>query len=134
MLIGGVYSGTATDSSPFNTKNAIIGRDSWDCTKSDLIFMNLLSAKKVSIGTMTELGWGDAARIPIIVVMEASGNPHDSIYLRELSTYLVHDLDSGIAIARCFFNAPVPAPDLVFGGFDEATGKGKLVLFVPKSF
>jgi hypothetical protein len=36
----------------------------------------------------------------------AGGNPHDSIYVRDLASYLVHDLESGIAIARVFFNAP----------------------------
>ena len=130
MLANGVYSAVATDSSPFNTKNAIIGRDRADCTKSDLIFISLLGAKKVSIGTMTELGWADWARIPIIVCMEAKGNPHDSIYVRELATYLVHDLDFGIAIARCFFNAPVKPPvekpKLKTGDFDH---EGKFVTF-----
>lgn len=61
----------------------------------------------MSIGTMTELGWADAARVPIIVVMESSSNPHDSPLVRELATYLVEDLESGISVARCFFNAPM---------------------------
>lgn len=34
------------------------------------------------------------------------GNPHDSVYVRGLATYLVQDLGSGVAVARCFFNAP----------------------------
>ena len=106
MLSNGVYSATATDSSAFNTQNAIIGRDRFDCCNSDLIFMNLLGAKKVSIGTTVELALADASRKPVIVCMEASGNPHDSIHVRGLATYLVEDLDSGIAVARCFFNVP----------------------------
>ncbi len=70
MLANGVYSATATDSSPFNTKNAIIGRDRADCTRADLIIMNLLGAKKVSIGTMVELGWSDMARKPESLLCE----------------------------------------------------------------
>ena len=113
MLSNGVYCATATDESAFNTSNAIIGRDREDCCGADLIFMNLLRAKKVSIGTMTELGWADASRKPVIVCMEANGsNPHDSIHVRGLATYLVQDLDSGIAVARCFFNALAKAMSL----------------------
>ena len=78
--------------------------------------MNLLGAKKVSIGTMVELAWADAARRPITVCMETKGSPHDSTYVRGLATYLVQDLDSGIAVARCYFNAPVKMPDMVFDG------------------
>ena len=54
--------------------------------------MNLLGAKRVSIGTTVELAW-DASRKPVLVCMEASGNPHDSLHVRGLATYLVEDLD-----------------------------------------
>lgn len=114
-LSNGVYSATATDSSVFNSQNAIIGRDRSDCCNSDLIFMNLLGAKKVSIGTMVELAWADACRKPVIVCMEAKGNPHDSLYARGLATYLVQDLDSGISVARCFFNAPSKCIEIFMG-------------------
>ena len=122
MLSNGVYSATATDESAFNTPNAILGRDRADCCNSDLIFMNLLGAKKVSIGTMVELAWADAHRRPIIVCMEAKGNPHDSIYVRGLATYLVQDLESGIAVARSFFNAPSTGIE-VFMGLDAPGGE-----------
>ena len=55
---------------------------------------------------MVKLAWTDASRRPVIVVIEAKGNPHNSIYVRGLATYLVEDLHSGIAVAQCFFNAP----------------------------
>ena len=124
-MAGGAYSATATDSSPFNTKSAIIGRDRADCTGADLIFMNLLGANKVSIGTMVELAWADASRKPVIVCIEKDGNPHDSPHVRGLATYIVEDLDSGIAVARCLFNSPAKKPKKVkaskklFHGIDE---------------
>lgn len=58
--------------------------------------MNLLGAKKVGIGTMVEPAWAYANRKPIIVCMEAKGNPHDPIYIRGLAPYLVQYLESGI--------------------------------------
>ena len=82
---------------------------------------------------MCELAWFDASRKPVIVCMETNGNPHDSIHVRELAVYLVEDLDSGIAVARCFFNAPVVKPDLVFGGWDKS-GKSMLVAMEQRSF
>lgn len=57
------------------------------------------------LGTTVELAWADASRKPVIVCMEASGNPHDSLHVRGLATYIVTSLDKGIAVARCFFNA-----------------------------
>ena len=65
MLSNGVSSATATNESAFNTQNAIIGRDRFDCCNSDLIFMNLLGSKRVSIGTTVELAWADASRKPV---------------------------------------------------------------------
>ena len=100
-------------SSALNTQNAVIGRDRFDCCNSDLIFINLLAAKRVSIGTTVELAWADAQRVPVIVRMEATGNPHDSVHVRGLATYLVNSLDEGIAVARCFFNAPVKQTEMV---------------------
>ena len=124
MLSNGVYSATATNASVFNTQNAIIGRDRADCCGSNLIFMNLLGAKKVSIGTMVELAWADGSRVPIIVCIEKNGNPHDSEYVRGLATYVVSSLEEGIAVARCFFNAP-QKPKLKVGDRDS---HGRLVL------
>lgn len=118
-LSNGVYSAVATDESVFNTQNAIIGRDRADCCRADLVFMNLLGAKKVSIGTMVELAWADASRKPVIVCIEKTGNPHDSEYVRGLATYVVTSLEEGIAVARCFFNAPPPEMAL---HYDEQEG------------
>ena len=124
-LSNGVYSATATDESVFNTQNAIIGRDRADCCGADLIFMNLLGAKKVSIGTMVELAWADASRKPVIVCIEKHGNPHDSEYVRGLATYVVSSLDEGIAVARCFFNArrqrTLHGPPLRWTWLDDST-------------
>ena len=78
--------------------------------------MNLLGAKKVSIGTMVELAWADASRKPVIACIEKTGNPHDSEYVRGLSTYVVTSLDEGIAVAQFFFNAPPTEMVLYYDG------------------
>ena len=62
----------------------IVSRDRFDVTRCDLVFMNLvrsnkdtdtLGANKVSIGTMVELGWADAYRKPVVVILD-DNNPH----------------------------------------------------------
>ena len=62
--------------SPLSTNQGITTRDRWDCQRADVVLMNLVGAKQVSIGTCIEIGWADAARVPIVLAME-DGNPHE---------------------------------------------------------
>lgn len=83
--------------SNFMTQDAaIVTRDRWDTTRCDFMLVNLTGAKAVSIGTMIELGWADAARVPVILVMEPNGNIHEHAFVRQLSGYRVEDLDEGL--------------------------------------
>src|SRR5579872_3271647 len=43
-----------------STQRGITTRDRWDTLSCDAIVVNLLGAKRVSIGTMIELGWADS--------------------------------------------------------------------------
>ena len=82
---------------PVTTKKGIVTRDRFDCLRSDMLLVNLLGAKSVSIGTMVELGWADANGIPMVVVMEP-GNVHEHLFIRELAGWVVEDLDTAIDI------------------------------------
>lgn len=121
---GAKFSATATNTSPFNTVQGIIGRDRNDVKTADLIFMNLLGAKRVSIGTTVELGWSDAWRKPLILVMEKSGNVHEHIFYQGLCTYRVETLDEGIACAKHVLLPQLPEPQTmeVFMGLDAPGG------------
>jgi hypothetical protein len=61
--------------------------------------MNLQDAKRISIGTMIEAGWADAARRPIILVMEP-GNVHEHMILETVAGYRVHTLDDALHIVK----------------------------------
>ena len=54
------------DEFPLSTDRGITVRDRNDCMGSDLVLFNMLGAQRVSIGTMVEFGWADAARVPSI--------------------------------------------------------------------
>jgi hypothetical protein len=96
-----------------------------------MTFSKSARAKKVSIGTTVELAWAYASRKPVIVCMKATGNPHDSLHVRGLATYLVQDLDSAIAVARCFFNSPIMDANVDLSTGGEAKALAKAIALLP---
>jgi nucleoside 2-deoxyribosyltransferase len=75
------------------TASHITTADRFDCTNCDFIIVNLLGAKKVSIGTMIEVGWANANNIPVILVIEQEGNIHEHPILDECSGFRVDCLE-----------------------------------------
>ncbi len=84
--------------SPLSSQRGITTRDRFDVLRCDVVLANLLGAEAVSIGTMIELGWADAARKPVVLVMEPEGNPHDHAMVRELAGFRVPTLNDGLEI------------------------------------
>lgn len=84
-------------------QRSITDRDRMDTLSSKMIISNLLPAEKsgkVSIGSCVEFGWADAYRIPIVTVMNVDQNVHNHGMLREMSSWIVEDLDKAVAIVR----------------------------------
>lgn len=94
VLTGG-YEGN-----PMASDRGIMTRDSFDVATSDLILVNLLGAKSVSVGTCIEFGLAYAARKPVVCVMEPSGNLHDHPMVREAIGYRVPELDAALAVVQ----------------------------------
>ena len=70
-----------------STQRGVVERDKFDCINADMVFINLLGSKKVSIGTMIEIGWANANGIPIVLVMEESSNCHEHAFVRECAAW-----------------------------------------------
>jgi len=85
--------------SPMVTDVGITTRDRFDCTHADVILMNLLGAKRVSIGTMIEVGWADANRVPIVLVME-EGNPHEHPMISRIANFKVVTLPEAVDVVK----------------------------------
>ena len=85
---------------PLSTPLAILGRDRWDATRCDVLFVNLLDADKVSIGTVMEIAWADSKRIPILLVMEDKNNIHEHAMLTNSITWRVNTLDAGVDLLK----------------------------------
>ena len=90
-----------------SSERGITTRDRWDCQRSHIVLFNLLGAKDVSIGTMIEIGWADASRVPSVVVMESEGNPHEHGMVRDLTGFRVTTLDDGLTIIKSLLT-PTP--------------------------
>jgi nucleoside 2-deoxyribosyltransferase len=84
---------------PLSSDKGIMARDRNDVMRRDLTIANLLGAEKVSIGTCIEIGWADAYRKPLILVME-DDNVHRHAMAEEAAGYRVHTLDEAIEIAK----------------------------------
>lgn len=72
-------------------------RDRWAAMESDVVLANFEQASKASIGTSIELGWANAADVPIVANIP-SGNIHDHPMVTSIVDFLVHDLDSAVKI------------------------------------
>ncbi len=87
-----------------DTDRGITIRDHRDTVHSDLLFVNLLYATKVSIGTVIEVAWAWDRRIPVLAVMEPHFNPHEHPMFREMISYRVPDVMSGIRVTLSVLN------------------------------
>ena len=89
---------------PLSTNRGITTRDRWDATRCDVLLVNLHGDNlgtdpdgkpRISIGTIMEIAWADANRIPIVCVMEP-GNPHDHGMVREVIGFRVVTLEDAL--------------------------------------
>lgn len=86
----------------------IMTRDRYDATHCNALLVNFLGATRVSIGTAMEIAWADLARIPVVVAMEAKGNPHDHGMINEAIGFRVTTIDEAIDVVKAIAdNAPV---------------------------
>lgn len=82
---------------------SITQRDRYDVSHADAMLLNLLpcNSAKPSIGSMIELGWADAARVPIVMVTEkVLGAWYDHVLIAGTIGWWVEDLKSGVEIVN----------------------------------
>lgn len=79
---------------PLSKDRAILGRDSWMVHQSDVVFLNLFNAKKISIGCVCELAMAWDNKKHTVVVME-KGNVHEHSFILEMTDVRYETLDEG---------------------------------------
>ena len=94
------------DLSPMGDPNSILScprgittRDRYDTMRCDLMLVNLLGAERISIGTMIEFGWADAARVPIVCAIEPMGNLHEHAISSDLIGFRCPTLEEAALVA-----------------------------------
>lgn len=92
----------SVDFGPLSCARGIMTRDFFDCTRADLLVVNLLGAPIVSIGTVMEMAWAYQKRTPTIVAIEKEGNVHEHPMLWESWGFRVESLqaaaDAAVAV------------------------------------
>ncbi|MFA6082581.1 MAG: nucleoside 2-deoxyribosyltransferase [Patescibacteria group bacterium] len=88
------------ESTPLTSARGIKARDKYDVHRSSAVLANFLGATDKSIGTACEFSWADDAGVPVIAVMEPSGNPNDHPFIRETAFCVVTTLGEAIEVLR----------------------------------
>lgn len=88
---------------PLANNHAIVERDRWMVSLADVVYINLMSAERVSIGSMMELAWAHHMGKHSIVAMPKDG-PHMHAFVLEAADVVYHSdkdaLDYLIELAR----------------------------------
>lgn len=78
---------------------AVFYKDVLDIERADIVLVNLIGAKRISIGTMVEIGLAFAKGKKIVTVMEP-GNMHEHPFVTEPSMIVTDSLDEAIDIVN----------------------------------
>ena len=92
-----------------SSEKGIIRRDTWDVSRCNLVFANLLpgdESDKVSIGTACEVYLAGFLHTPVVTILEKDGI-HDHPFITGSSWVVVHSVEEGIMAARIVLNLEV---------------------------
>ncbi len=95
-----VYIASPDGNKAMSNPRGITTRDRFDCQNCSVVLVNLLGAKKCSIGTVMEIAWADLKRIPTVLVIEDNDNLHDHPMIRECIGFRVPTITAGVDIVK----------------------------------
>ena len=101
QVIDGSYPGHVLSCS-----RGIMTRDFFDCTRADVVVVNLLDSARVSIGTVMEIAWAYAKHTPTIVIMEPTGNLHEHPMIAEAIGFRVETMEQAAHVAKVILFDP----------------------------
>jgi nucleoside 2-deoxyribosyltransferase len=91
--------------SPLATPQAILTRDYNDCRTADLIIADL-TGEKISIGTVMEIAFAYAHRVPTVAILNPRGGEiYEHVMLEEAISFRTYSLD-GAADMACSILLP----------------------------
>lgn len=111
--------GHSYESDVLSNGRAVLERDRYDCTHADgVIAVFPKDAPQLSVGTLVEVGWATANRIPTIVV---SDDPRIVTHplIKGNVGWIVSDLDTAVHVINGVFG-PYVADGASFHGFSSS--------------
>ena len=92
---------SATDAPPahITSDRGVMMRDKWDVKSADIVFVNLCSPRRISVGTVIEIAWAHLLDKPCIVCMEED-NVHRHAMLNNCASIIVPTLEDGIQVLK----------------------------------
>ena len=90
-------------SHPLGTHKAINTRDHNDVKTSDLVLVNFLGAKTISIGTVMEIAWAWSYKKPIVMITDEE-NIHNHPMIRECVGFFADSLDQAVELVCDILN------------------------------
>lgn len=112
MLKGKQFKGTAIPELVNGSTKAITFRDHMDTATADVVLVNLAdsdAAGSVSIGTVAEIAWAYAHRVPVVVATGKSTIAKTMMQhpiMEGCAPWIVEKLDDAVEIIRQLFNKP----------------------------
>ncbi len=85
------------DMGAFSTSRGVMTRDFFDANRCDVILVNFVGAKTVSIGTVMEIAWGFQKHTPVIIATD--NDLHNHMMVNEATGFKVATLDEAINVA-----------------------------------
>lgn len=73
----------------------VVDRNKHIIQSSDIVLANFLQSEHASIGSIGELFWANAFRIPIVIVRDPTGNVHDHAMLNAIASVVSLSLEEG---------------------------------------
>jgi nucleoside 2-deoxyribosyltransferase len=89
------FRATGYNHMPVSTNHAIVERDNWMISQSDIVLVDLTGAKAVSIGCIMELAWAHLMRKHSVVVMDEH-KIHNHAFVLECADVVFSSLDEAI--------------------------------------
>lgn len=98
-----------TNGLPLSEEAGIVGRDLYDVKRCNVLFVNLLGLKKVSIGSVSEIAWAYllkfvGAEPKVIIVIMEDGGVHNHPFIRRAADYVVESVEKGTEITKIVLN------------------------------
>lgn len=85
----------------------VVDRNKHLIQSSDVVLANFLHANRASIGSIGELFWANAFRVPIVIVRESTGNVHDHAMVNAIASVVAFSLEDGCAAVQNMLHTEV---------------------------